>query len=65
MVDDDLIANIDDTPYCDFWGSDDFTAYVSNIEYASFDSACFLESHSDLFTTYLFKFIIVEVVFFN
>lgn len=53
-VEQDLIANVDDTPFCDFWLEDQFTAYVSLVEYASFDSACFLESHSDLFTTYPF-----------
>ena len=51
-VNDDLIANVDDTPYCDYWTSSNFTAYVADHSYYAFDAACFLEKYRDNFTMY-------------
>lgn len=52
-VNDDLLANVDDTVYCDFWYSNNFTAYVADYQFRAFDSACFLEKYTDNFTVYL------------
>lgn len=60
-INDDLIANVDDTPYCDFWASSNFTAYVADYEFPAFDSACFLEKYADNFTLYLNEKGAVEV----
>jgi len=51
-VNNDLLANVHDTSYCDFWNYDNFTAYVSTTSYTSFDSTCFLEYHESEFEKY-------------
>jgi len=59
-VNNDLLANIDDTPYCDFWSSLNFTGYVSDYQYRAFDSACFLERYPENFTIYNFETLVGE-----
>jgi hypothetical protein len=59
-INDDLIANVDDTPFCDFWTSANFTAYVADYNFPAFDSACFLEKYADNFTAYNFEVLVGE-----